>query len=91
MYDFSEYTEQDLESSGMFGAYPDLDKYWSDETRFPYIIKREEKNIGFVFVRHMITTERNYFSIAEFFIMRKYRKKGFSGLMKSKNFPVILP
>jgi predicted acetyltransferase len=76
MYDFSEYTGHDVESNGLFSVYPDLEKYWNDESRFPYIIKQDEKNIGFVFVRYINEGERNYFSIAEFFIMRKYRRKG---------------
>lgn len=76
IYDFSEYTEHDLEPSGLFGIYPDLERYWNDETRFPYIIKLEEKWVGFVFVRLIVAGERNYFSIAEFFIMRKYRRRG---------------
>ena len=75
MYDFSEYTGHDIEPTGLFGIYPDLEKYWNDETRFPYLIRKDEKDIGFVFVRLIQTAERNYFSIAEFFIMRKYRRK----------------
>ncbi|HEY4967456.1 MAG TPA: GNAT family N-acetyltransferase [Puia sp.] len=75
-YDFSEYTGNDTEPSGLFGVYPDLEKYWNEENRFPYIIKQDEKDIGFVFVRQIFTGERNYFSIAEFFVMRKYRRKG---------------
>jgi predicted acetyltransferase len=77
VYDFSEYTGHDVEPSGLFGIYPDLDKYWNEEARFPYVIRQDEKYIGFVFVRHINDGERNYFSIAEFFIMRKYRRKGF--------------
>jgi predicted acetyltransferase len=76
MYDFSEYTGHDTESTGLFGVYPDLEKYWHDGDRFPYLIKNDEKEIGFVFVRHIIAGERNYFSVSEFFIMRKYRRKG---------------
>jgi predicted acetyltransferase len=76
MYDFSEFTGHDTEPSGLFGVYPDLEKYWNDETRFPYLIRKDEKNIGFVFVKLMHAAELNYFSIAEFFIMRKYRRKG---------------
>jgi predicted acetyltransferase len=77
MYDFSEYTGSDVEPNGLYGVYPDLEKYWNEKSRFPYIIKQGEKYIGFVFVRFINAGERNYFSIAEFFIMRKYRRKGF--------------
>ena len=77
MYDFSEYTGADVEDSGLFAAYPQLEEYWREEDqRFPYIIRSGERHIGFVFVRRIETPERRYFSIAEFFIMRKYRRKG---------------
>jgi predicted acetyltransferase len=76
MYDFSEYTGHDVDGFGLFGFYPDLDMYWMDENRFPYIIKQDGNYIGFVFVRLVVDGERNYFSIAEFFILRKYRRKG---------------
>jgi predicted acetyltransferase len=75
-YDFSVYTGSDVETSGLFGAYPELEKYWNDEGRFPYILKQDENYIGFVFVRLMVSGERSYFSIAEFFVMREYRRKG---------------
>ena len=77
MYDFSEYTEADVEDSGLFTAYPQLEEYWREaDQRFPYIVRCGEKRIGFVFVRRIETPEREYFSIAEFYIMRKYRRKG---------------
>lgn len=76
IYDFSEFTGHDPDPSGLFGPYADLGNYWTDKTRFPYLIKLEEKWIGFVFVKFITDGERNYFSIAEFFIMRKYRRRG---------------
>ena len=76
MYDFSEFVELDVESNGLFAAYLNLDDYWKDANRFPYIIKKDEKYIGFVLVRFIETEQRNYFSIAEFFVMKKYRRKG---------------
>ncbi|MEP7141216.1 MAG: GNAT family N-acetyltransferase [Ferruginibacter sp.] len=77
MYDFSEYIKSDVESEGLFGAYPNLEDYWKKENhRFPYFIKEDERYIGFVLVRLIKTEERSYFSIAEFFIMKKYRRKG---------------
>jgi predicted acetyltransferase len=77
MYDFSEYTKSDVEPNGLFGEYPDLGAYWKEENhRFPYIITKNEKHIGFVFVRIIGTGEEYYFSIAEFFVMRKYRREG---------------
>ena len=77
IYDFSEYVKCDVEEKGLFEAYPSLEDYWKEENhRFPYIIKKEESYAGFVLVRFIESGERSYFSIAEFFIMRKYRREG---------------
>src|SRR3954447_13292802 len=76
MYDFSAYVDLDLEEDGFFQTYPNLEDYWIErDKKFPYIIKKNEKYVGFVLVK-TIGAENNYFSIAEFFIMKKYRRTG---------------
>src|SRR5215210_3036465 len=75
-YDFSEYINHDVEEDGLYKAYPDLEKYWKEEGyKFPYIIKKGEKYVGFVLVNKN-KSDTYYFSIAEFFIMKKYRREG---------------
>jgi predicted acetyltransferase len=77
LYDFSEYVGLDVEKEGLFTPYPHLEDYWREKnSKFPYIIKKEEKFIGFVLVKLIETAERSYFSIAEFFVMKKYRREG---------------
>ena len=76
MYDFSEFVNLDIEADGFFAAYKNLDDYWNDENRFPYIIQNEERPIGFALVRLIESDQRSYYSIAEFFVLKKYRKKG---------------
>ncbi|MBS1600270.1 MAG: GNAT family N-acetyltransferase [Bacteroidetes bacterium] len=77
IYDFSEYVDCDVEENGLYKDYPHLDDYWKEKHhRFPYLIIQEEKYIGFVLVRIVESHQRNFFSIAEFFIMRKYRREG---------------
>ena len=76
MYDFSEYMNSDVEEDGLFAAYPHLNMYWSEENRFPYSVIINEKYVGFVLVRFIGSINRTYFSIAEFFIMRRYRRQG---------------
>ncbi len=76
IYDFSEYLNLDVDENGLFPSYQDLENYYKDENKFSYIIKSDEKYIGFVLVKYIHTTERNYFSIAEFFILKKYRRGG---------------
>lgn len=77
MYDFSVFVDIDVEVDGLFAAYKNLDNYWKDSAhRFPYIIQKEEKHIGFALVSFIETQHRSYFSIAEFFIMKRYRRAG---------------
>ena len=77
IYDFSEFVKYDVEEDGLFAPYSHLKDYWEDEKhKFPYIIQKDEKYVGFVLVRFIESKERNYFAIAEFFIMKKYRREG---------------
>ena len=77
MYDFSEFVTSDVEQDGLFKSYPHLEDYWQrSNDRFPYIIKKDERYVGFVLVRFIESGHRNYFSIAEFFIMKRYRRLG---------------
>jgi predicted acetyltransferase len=77
IYDFSEFVERDVKEDGLFEPYPGLRDYWQEENhKFPYFIKQEKTYLGFVLVRRIETTEKNYFSMAEFFVMKRYRKKG---------------
>ena len=76
-YDFSEYNQEDVQDNGLFPEYPYLDEYWNDPNhRYPYLVKSDSKYIGFVLVKLTASEQRNYFSIGEFFIARKYRRNG---------------
>jgi len=76
IYDFSEFLKFDVEKDGLYSEYP-LEEYWKEEDhRFAYMVKQEDKYVGFVLVKYMDTREQNYYSIAEFFIFKKYRKEG---------------
>src|SRR6476620_10621846 len=75
IYDFSEYADCDVEENGLFKAYLNLEDYWKEDNMFPYLIQKDKVHIGFVLVK-TIGAETNHFSIAEFFIMKKYRRAG---------------
>ena len=76
-YDFSEYTGDDIQNNGLFTPYPGLQGYWDNSNnKFPYIIQQDEKYIGFVLVKVVSSNNQDCFSIAEFFILKKYRRKG---------------
>lgn len=88
-YDFSEFNQADVEIDGKFGSYPFLDVYWEEiEDRFPFIVYYNQKPAGFVLVRRIQYEQQPgfYFSIAEFFIMRKYRRYGLGKFVAQQMF-----
>ncbi|MCT8137172.1 GNAT family N-acetyltransferase [Anaerobacillus sp. CMMVII] len=85
-YDFSEFVEAHVEEDGRFGDYPYLDSYWEEKTRFPYLVEVDGKYAGFVLVRQIEENERTYFSIAEFFIMKKSRRTGVGRVVATEMF-----
>lgn len=76
-YDFSEFDPEDVNENGLYD-YKYLDHYWTEEGRHPFFIRVDGKLAGFVLVRMMGTNEHNQpiYSVAEFFVMKKYRKLG---------------
>lgn len=77
-YDTSEFEddgENDVNEYGLFD-YKYLDHYWTEEGRFPFFIMHSGKLAGFVLVREITDCETPKFSIAEFFVLRKYRGQG---------------
>lgn len=75
LYDFSEFTGDDLPEDGLF-SYPYLERYWDEPGRYPMLLRKDGKVAGFVLVR--ITREADgseIHHIAEFFVLRKYRRQ----------------
>ncbi len=77
LYDFSEFDGADLSPLGLY-EYPYLDHYWVEAGRSPFLLRVEGRLAGFALVARY-----NYFSgqndrwvIAEFFVLRKYRRGG---------------
>jgi predicted acetyltransferase len=79
-YDFSEFVEAYVGHDGLFGAYRYLDNYWTEDGRYPYLVEAEGKLAGFVLVREVNEEEKTFWSIAEFFIMKKFRRSGIGKL-----------
>ncbi len=75
-YDFTEIQDFYIGENGFYG-YEWLPLYWTDSNRFPYLIYIEGKIAGFVLVQKgsPISKDGDIYDIAEFFIMRKYRRK----------------
>lgn len=75
IYDFSEFIDVHVEENGRFGEYP-INDYWAEDHHFPYLVRFNGNYVGFALVKWIKTETKSYFSIAEFFIMKKYRRTG---------------
>jgi predicted acetyltransferase len=75
-HDYSEHNDADVNEHGLFG-YPYLDHYWTEPGRYPFLIRVSGRLAGFVLVRRLDSSgAHGTHSIAEFFILRKYRRQG---------------
>ncbi len=83
-YDFSEYENTDVNALGLYG-YSYLDYYWTEPKRYAYFIKVNGKLAGLVMVcgHCYISKGNDTLFMAEFFVMKKYRKQGI-GKMAAK-------
>jgi len=81
LYDFSEFAEigtvhGEVGSDGRF-AYDWLDNYWREDGRIPLIMQAGSRLVGFILVNRWSVLDRQLDkSVAEFFILRKYRRIG---------------
>jgi predicted acetyltransferase len=75
-YDLSPFAHTDLNQDGEFG-YAHLDRYWSDPGRYPFLAKVAGKLIGFALVNTHHHVPGSDYSMAEFFIMKRYRRRRF--------------
>jgi predicted acetyltransferase len=87
LYDFSLYSNDDINDYGYYG-YAHIDDYWNEDGRYPYIIRINRKIAGFVLVRSCCEYNEmpNPHNIAEFFIMQKYRRLGIGRFVAMKVF-----
>ena len=71
-HDYSEFNGEDVGEQGLYG-YKWLDHYWTEPERHPFIVRVSGKLAGFALVRAI---DEEICSIAEFFVLRKYRHQG---------------
>jgi predicted acetyltransferase len=77
LYDFTAFMPWDVPASGRFGD-DDLDGCWTTDDRHPFLIRVDGKLAGFAIIDHLshLTGNREIWDVGEFFVMRKYRKRG---------------
>ncbi|MEM9164716.1 MAG: GNAT family N-acetyltransferase [Cyanobacteria bacterium P01_F01_bin.4] len=79
-HDLSSFSNADLNQHGEFG-YPYLDHYWTEPERHSYLARLSGKLAGFALVNtHHYLPESDY-SMAEFFVMKRYRRQGLGRAM----------
>lgn len=79
LYDFSEFDKDDVDEQGLF-AYPALSRNWEEPDRHPFLIRVDGVLAGFLLMREGVERPgdppRKVNTIAEFFILKKYRHGG---------------
>ena len=78
LYEFSQWEKTDVGDDGLY-HYEWLDYYLTEKNRFPYFIKVDDRLAGFVMISDYpeVPEETTDFCLSEFFIMYKYRRKGY--------------
>jgi predicted acetyltransferase len=77
LYDFTVYTGEDANEEGLF-VYEYLGRYWTEPRRYPFLVRVDGQYAGFVLVRDSVDEGQGQVThnIAEFFVMKKYRRLG---------------
>jgi predicted acetyltransferase len=85
LYDFAEFEADEMNDVGRY-TYPYLDFYWQEPDRHPFIFLSNGNLAGFALVRHNLEPTDNsfYWEMAEFFIVRRYRRLSY-GAAAAKN------
>ena len=82
IYDFSELYSHEpgdwrVDAVGRFGAYPHIERYWTDADREPLLIEADGRTAGFALINrfsHRGATIDH--AVGEFFVLRLYRRFG---------------
>jgi predicted acetyltransferase len=75
LHDFSEFEDSDLDEHGLF-TYGDLDYFWFEPTHAAFLVTVDGNLGSFVLVSNEVSLEENEHLLTEFFILRKYRRRG---------------
>jgi predicted acetyltransferase/ADP-ribose pyrophosphatase YjhB (NUDIX family) len=75
LHEFSAFDDAEIGADGRYG-YVYLDTYWAEPGRTAFLIQVDGRLAGFALVRTVEAGENPLYSIAEFFVLRKYRRLG---------------
>ncbi len=88
MHDLSQYNSLDCDIHGRF-YYPYLDNYWTEENRHVFLIRSQQQIVGFAMVNKHCIMNNCQWHLAEFFIMRHYRRLGIGKQTASEIFDMF--
>ena len=75
LHDSSEYTGDDVNHLGRY-VYYYLDLYWKEPGRYPFLIRQDGHIAGLALIRLLEDGPDPLHQLAEFFVLRKYRRQG---------------
>lgn len=87
VYDFSELLGLDVGDDGRFRP-PAMGSYFVDPERHAFLLRADDRLAGFALVheRSRVTGETGVFDMAEFFVLRLYRRRGLGEAMAGSLF-----
>jgi len=87
-YDFSEILPLDVGETGRFDVEPPSDAFSTDSWRFPFMLRVDVHIAGFAIVhrKSKLSGADDVWDMAEFFILRRYRRAGIGTAMAHKLF-----
>lgn len=88
-YEFSQWDNRDINKLGLYG-YKYLDYYWTEDKRWAFFIVVDGNLAGFVMVNdYPEAAEKTDYSLAEFFVIYKYRRCGVGKFAATKVFDMF--
>lgn len=75
VYDMSEHMGWSIPDDGLYECI-DFKKYWKTDDAYPFLIRYCNELVGFVIVDKKGSDKTIDFNMAQFFILRKFKKKG---------------
>lgn len=73
LHDMSEFTDDPMNENGLYDLSQYYSLYWQEAERYPFFITADGGIAGFALVREF---EPEKFSMAEFFVTRRFRHSG---------------
>lgn len=73
-HDLSEFWDYDVDEHGLYGY--NLDDYWRKPSHIPFVFLVQGRYAGFALVNDDVCLPQNEHWMAQFFVLRKYRRQG---------------